>query len=139
MHRLTALISKMLSNFQEWQDKRNRGKSGREKHQAGPGTYATFPQSESSPTGGVMSYNQMSRVSQVHGRPPSVVGSVRSFRSVRTVEERVEQLECTMDSIVKTQEEMNQTQAQILSQLTLISEALSKKNNPALPTDSGKK
>lgn len=114
------VIRKMLSGYQEWVEKKG-GRmdgQGKGKHPARPMRVSTVQTREPAPSGGVMSYNQMRRLSSSGARPPSEVGSIRSFRSVQTVEEQVNQLEEKVQDLAATQQEMDAKLNQILTILT---------------------
>lgn len=109
----------MLSNYKEWQAQQRQG--GRDKEKGKEGVRLpkakVIPRDSSLPTDGVMSYNQMRRVSTGGVRPPSEVGSVRSFRSVLTVEDQVNMLEDKVQGIVENQKKMDAKIDQILALL----------------------
>jgi chromosome segregation ATPase len=59
----------------------------------------------------------MKRVSTGGNKPPSEVGSIRSFRSVQTIEEQVDRLEEDLESLRKAQQDTNNKLDQILNML----------------------
>jgi len=122
------ILNKMHSSFDSWKEKR--GKRG-EKARAGvdlrPVTSRVRVMSiEGEGTSdGVQSFNQMMRTNRPPSeRPASGLGSVRSFRSVMTVEEQVNAVEARMErveekveSIQEKLEENNKLLAQVLESL----------------------
>lgn len=110
----------MLSGYKEWAEKRGQSaKVNPVPRRANTVKQPTTVKSiEAIPTGGVLSYNQMKRINSGGARPPSEVGSIRSFRSVQTVEEQVGKLENQVQELAEAQQQMETKIDQILSLLS---------------------
>lgn len=122
-----SLFSKMHRTFQEWQNQKDRARNERKGKTYDRTTtsrvHTTHP---TYPVGsdGIASLNQVMRESQLsQRRPASEVGSIRSFRSVMTVEEqvgtlerKVEELETKIDSVQAQSEKTNQLLVELLNQ-----------------------
>jgi len=107
---IPPFILKMHSTFDEWK-KRREGRAGGGSTKGGKGPVTsrvkTFPEGQPESSSGVQSYNQMMRVARERGaRPPSEVGSVRSYRSVMTVEEQVGEVERQLEEVKEDIQEM---------------------------------
>jgi len=133
------LRAKMYSSYESWKQSRDsRGAPTRSVQAPGStsGRIATIPPKESPPTDGVYSYNQYKRLERATSvKPPSRVGSVRSYQSVLTVEEQVNALEAKVDEMLRAQEEAKRREAQTRELLTAI---LHKLEPPSSTTDKGK-
>lgn len=71
------------------------------------------------PTGGVDSFSSMMRAEQRSGyRPPSQVGSVRSFRSIRTTEEEIDALTQRVERTEQREREISDKLDQVLALLS---------------------
>lgn len=107
---LRTQLRKMQSTFAQWQEKRaNRGPSSSsravERTPSVSSRVATTPRPPGSASDGILSFSQMQRSNRPPSRrPPSEVGSVRSVRSVMTVEEQVNDLEQKVDQLMAAQE-----------------------------------
>lgn len=112
-------LDKMLPGYQDWVKKRR----GRVTQGGGsiiqPIGVGSRPPSQLivDPAAGVLSYSQMRRVGGGGNKPPSEVGSIRSFRSVQTIEEQVDRLEGDVEGLKKAQQETNTKLDQIISLL----------------------
>lgn len=114
---LPRWLKAMLTNYQDWQKKRNEGVRGKGKDRARPaeGRPQIIPKESQGGASGVLSYNQMKRMSAGGSiRAPSEVGSIRSFRSVQTIEEQVSQLEDRVQGLADNQKEIDTKLDQIL-------------------------
>lgn len=101
------LVRKMHSSFSEWKkaQKGDTGASGgTPRSNLASSRFTVEPRKET--VSGVYSYNQMKRLDKGPSvRPPSVIGSIRSIRSVLTVEEQVTELEKKVDLLIEAQHE----------------------------------
>jgi hypothetical protein len=115
----------MLTNYQEWARQREGKGGGKAPNQKRPSSIkaASIKPAETPGTGGILSYNQMKRTSMPHGRAPSEVGSIRSFRSVQTMEERVDMLD---EAVTKLSQGQAETQAKLDQILTLLASTTNK-------------
>lgn len=123
----SRLIRTMHSSYQEWKKKRAGLTDTSTPAAGGAGTNSMRPSSrvarapsmsENGPTTGILSFNQMKRMEMgATYRPPSEVGTVRSVRSVMTVEEQVTGLEKRIDEIAQDQQKTQMLLAEILSRL----------------------
>jgi len=108
-HKLLNRLYKMQASFEEWKknrDGRGRPSPPRPRAPSVTSRVALAIPSEEPSSSGVYSYNQMKRVEKGPShRPPSEVGSVRSYRSVMTVEEQVSALERKVDDLITAQKE----------------------------------
>jgi hypothetical protein len=128
---LKGLLFKMHNSFKEWQAKRD-GKALNPSHGSPPSRrepvlassrVSTSRGKGEITTDGVYSYNQMVRLEKGKSyRPPSEVGTVRSVRSVMTVEEQVDDLSRqvveTKESVKRLEEQTEKTQALLQEILT---------------------
>jgi hypothetical protein len=123
--RISSLLCNMHSSFSEWKKRRDtRGAGDKPSSQAGPNTsrVKTFPERGPESLSGVQSFGQMVRTSQERkGRPASEVGSVRSYRSVMTVEEQVTEVE---RQVKEMKEELEEMKAKTEETNTLLKEFL---------------
>lgn len=128
MHCFIYPLIRMLPGYHEWVQRRQGRAPVSTPTNVNPSTsyVATQPAAEARTSTGVLSYNQMKRLSGGGGRPPSEVGSIRSFKSVQTVEEQVTQLEETVRKLQLNQEETNDKLDQVLKLLS--TQSSSKRN-----------
>lgn len=108
----------MITTFDQW--KKGKGGPAGTSTPKGPSSSSghravTSPAPQERVTGGVLSYSQMTRMARNPSiKSPSEVGSVRSYRSVMTVEEQVSTLDSKVDALMEANRETQRLLQQLL-------------------------
>lgn len=131
------LLTMITTSFNDWKKSRE-ARSGSGAKQTAPRTQdrplsfvGKYP---TSTTGGVDSFNSMKRAEKgKEFRPPSEVGSVRSFRSIATTEEQIEGMEQRLNKVEEGQNELSAKLDQILAVLSTSQATASAKAEPSSP------
>lgn len=108
----------MQSSFASWKRQQGSSKGATSYPAAVTSRVGMAATVEPPPSDGVYSYNQMKRVTTARShRPPSEVGTIRSVRSVMTVEEQMGEMERKMDDVLSEQQATREALAAILQKL----------------------
>lgn len=128
---LRVIIDNMHSSFADWKKKREeRGgtKDGRLGATSSTSRVRTTDAREVGIGNEIQSFGQMVRLSgTIPGRPASAVGSVRSYRSVMTVEEQVTAVERQVEEVKEEVQSIKTALEENTKLLKLLLEAKDKK------------